>query len=256
MSRLFKSNKRQDQKENPKMIRIKPIQIENKEQNGAAKPLNHFEEENQIIAKANSKAAILLNEAKQQAEGLIADIKKQQNQWEQEKKALTQEAYEEGLQIGLNEGRQQGYNEYKRELEQAKQIVDQSKIAYEEYIHRSEQDILELAIASAERIIRYSLEEDHDKFIPLVKAALKEVRNCKEIQIYVHPSQYELLLSEKQEIEAVFPKNVECFIYPDTDLEEFACQIESETGRVDANITSQLHELKEKLLEILLGEQS
>ena len=43
-------------------------------------------------------------------------------------------------------------------------------------------------------------------------------------------------------------------IFPDDDLKETDCIIESTFGRIDASVDSQLHELKLKLLQILEGE--
>lgn len=256
LSRLFKSQINRNQQENPRMIQIKQIQLDQKDHTPSMDRQYLDQEEQRIMTEAKQKAKNLIHQAEEQAKILLDDIKQQQNHWEQEKDKRIQQAYDEGFQIGINEGRQQGFDEYKLKIEQAKHIIDLSKEEYEKYIHSSEVVILELAIASAERIIRSTLEGEPERFIPLVQTALKEVRNSKEIQIHVHPSQYELLLSEKQELETIFPKDVECFIYPNVDLEEYACQIESEHGRIDANISNQLVELKEKLLEILTGEES
>lgn len=256
LSRLFKSHMDADQNDHPKMIQIKSIQVDQPNHTRSVQRQHLDHEEQRIISEAKHTAETLIHQAKEQASLLLDDVKQQQTQWELEKKELTQKAYEEGFQIGVNEGRQQGLDEYTLKIEQAKQITDHSKVEYEQYIHSSEAAILDLAIAAAEKIIQSTFDAEPERFIPLVQTALKEVRNSKEIQIHVHPSQYELLISEKQELETIFPKDVECFIYPDVDLEEYACQIESEHGRVDATISSQLVELKEKLLEILIGEES
>ncbi|KRG09756.1 hypothetical protein ACA30_15010 [Virgibacillus soli] len=256
LSRLFKSQMNKGHAENPRMIQIRQVQLEKNDQALSAERQYLVKEEQRIITEARNEAEKLIQQAEEQANIVIDNIKQQQEQWDFEKKELTKSAYEEGFQIGVNEGRQQGFDQYKLKIEQAKQVTDQSKIEYEQYIRNSEIVILELAIASAEKIIQTTFAEEPERFLPLVKSALKEVRNSKEIQIHVNPAQYELLLAEKAELETIFPQDVECFIYPDVDLKEYGCQIESEHGRIDANISDQLVELKEKLLEILMGEQS
>ena len=40
-------------------------------------------------------------------------------------------------------------------------------------------------------------------------------------------------------------------MYPNGELDEHACYIESENGRIDASIDSQLQEIKRKLMDIL-----
>jgi flagellar assembly protein FliH len=53
---------------------------------------------------------------------------------------------------------------------------------------------------------------------------------------------------------AIFPKDTELYIFPDDELEESSCIIESENGRMDASVDSQLQEIKVKLTELLEGE--
>ena len=50
-------------------------------------------------------------------------------------------------------------------------------------------------------------------------------------------------------------KDIDFYIYPDDELEETSCIIESENGRIDASVDSQLEEIKIKLFEMLESEQ-
>jgi flagellar assembly protein FliH len=67
----------------------------------------------------------------------------------------------------------------------------------------------------------------------------------------VNPSRYSFLLSRKDELIALFPREVDFYIYPDEDLLEEACLIESANGRIDASVDSQLDEIKNKLIDLL-----
>ena len=53
------------------------------------------------------------------------------------------------------------------------------------------------------------------------------MRNFSEIQIHVHPIHYEFLLSKKEELLSIFTKDTNLVIYPDSDLSEDSCLIES-----------------------------
>ena len=48
----------------------------------------------------------------------------------------------------------------------------------------------------------------------------------------------------------------EMYIYPDNDLAENACIIDTDGERIDASVDSQLHELKTKLFERFHGDDS
>ena len=65
---------------------------------------------------------------------------------------------------------------------------------------------------------------------------------------------YEELLSKKEELMTIFSNVVNLFIYPDSDLSEDSCLIESSSGRIDASIDTQLSEIKVKLTELLESE--
>ncbi len=232
---------------------MKNIRIEN-DQQAVIEPSFYEEERQTILSNAKKEASLILEQAKKQADMCLENINKQQEEWVQEKKNLMERAYEEGLQIGIADGRLQGKAEYVEVIESAQKIVEQSKVAFHEHIESSETDILQIAIASAEKIIQCSLTDKPESFVGLVKKTIKEAKDSQEIQLHVNPIHYEFLVKEKQELEAVFPKEVQLYIYPDTELDEDACFIESENGRIDASISSQLTELKGKLLELLDGE--
>ena len=175
----------------------------------------------------------------------------EKSNWETAKEQLMKEAYQAGYDQGLHEGRRNGQAEYDAVLAEAEKTVELSKTAFAGQVEKSEKVILDLAIVTAERILNASLVDDSVNFVPLVKRALREARDYKEVQIHVHPSKYELLTSEKNELDAIFPNDVQCYLYPNGDLDEHACYIESENGRIDASIDSQLQEIKRKLMDIL-----
>ncbi|MBS4203786.1 flagellar assembly protein FliH [Lederbergia citrea] len=250
MSRIIKSDSAPViQEEKTKLIKVRNLLA-----NDAFEESSISLHREEILQDAEQKAKKVLDEANHHASQLLSQVQQQQGEWEQKKQELINQAYEEGLQIGINEGRVNGYSEYEKLILQAKEVVELSKSAFHEHVSDAESTILELAITAAERIIHSSLAEDHEKFLPIVKKAIKEAREFKEVQIHVHPLQYDLLIAEKKDLDAIFPSNTQCFIYPDAELEEYACFIESENGRIDASISSQLVELKKQLMELLEGD--
>ncbi|MBS4217752.1 flagellar assembly protein FliH [Bacillus sp. FJAT-49711] len=251
MSRLIKQVSQPLSQNDSKVIKVRNIQVLDQEDEG---PLNKsllFAERDEIIRIAEIEAQKLLDGAKAEANQILEQVEIRRSEWEQEEQRLIHEAYEKGMQMGIEEGRHNGLTEYNSLIKKAKTIVDSSKEAFQNHLDSSETTIVEIAIQSAERIIHTSLIDEQERFLPLVKRVLKEAKDFKEVQIHVHPLQYELLISEKNELDAIFPHGIQCFIYPDEDLEEYSCYIESENGRIDATISSQLVELKKNLLELL-----
>lgn len=207
----------------------------------------------------------LLDDAKEQADKIVQDaisysnslrqqvIVEKQN-WEEEKQALFTKSSAEGFQTGLVEGREQGYQEYTSLLAEARQIIDASKHDYNQYLESSEEVIVKLAMTVAEKIIGVHLSENPDDFVYLTKNALKEVKEHSDITIQVHPLFYQVVVQRKEELSTVLNKETDLFIYPNEELNEQDCVIESSFGKVNASVDTQLSEIKEKLLSLLLEE--
>lgn len=254
LSRIIKFKSPDVRLDHSKVIEVQNYHLDNQEEIGEPINLQINIERQQLLKDAEREASLLIQQAQSKAIDIINEAERQRHEWDQEKVKLSSEAYEEGFQSGVLEGRETGHSEYASLIEVAKQITEKSKLAYVEHVDHAEGTILDLAIATAERILHLSLDDDREKFVPLVKRALKEAREFKNVEVHVHPINYELLIAEKAALDAIFPNDMNCYVYPDIDLEENACYIESENGRIDASITSQLLELKQSLTSLLKEE--
>ena len=118
-------------------------------------------------------------------------------------------------------------------------------------MQHQEHVILELGIRTAERIIGTKLEDDDQLFLSIVKRGLKEAREMKEIKLYVSPTYFTLVSSNREELASIFPVDVPFMIFVDEDMNETDCYIETNHGRIVVSIDEQLQELRSKLVDIL-----
>jgi flagellar assembly protein FliH len=211
-------------------------------------------EQKELLNQAYSQAANIVKEAELQAEAIHAQIVQARSAWEQEKARVVEAAKNEGFIQGVNEGKLQGYQECRDHILFAQEVIHHAKQDYEAQVAAAEKTILSIGINAAEKIIGEKLTESEDCFLAIVKRALKEARDSREVQLHVHPCHYQFLLSRKDELSVLFPRETNIYIYPDDELSESSCLIESANGRIDASIDSQLEELKRKLLEMLESE--
>lgn len=205
----------------------------------------------EFIVQAESKAKKIVADAYEFADELKMNIQEERRLWNDEKKQLQEEAWNEAYEKGQKAGREAGKNEYKQLIRQARDVIELSKKQFRAYVEKAEYTILELAIESAQAILHSEVSNNPEQYMEIVKKVLKEFRNEQEISIYVHPSQYELLVEANGELAAVNSGETKIFIYPSEQLNEYGCVIESENMRIEAGIDSQLSQLKEKLAEIL-----
>ncbi|MFS0865107.1 flagellar assembly protein FliH [Fredinandcohnia sp. 179-A 10B2 NHS] len=207
-----------------------------------------------IIENAKKQAAQIVEEAISYSNTIRQQVLQEKSDWEVEKQRLHKQIIEEAYETGILEGRSDGYKEYENILAEAREIIETAKKDYEEYLHSSEEAILQLAIRVSEKILASHLKSEPSDFIFLVKNALKEVKEHSQIKIYVSPQYYQFVVSQKQELLAILTRETDIFIYPQEELGDTHCVIESSFGKIDASIDSQLLEVKEKLLALLMEE--
>jgi flagellar assembly protein FliH len=205
----------------------------------------------EIIEDARNDAHDILHQAKREQEEIAAKIQQEQQAWEQEKQLYVEAAQKEGYQHGWEEGNQQGYAAYLQQLEEAKNITLSAKEDYDAYLESAEKTILELSIKIAGKILDAKIEENNEYFLSLLKRAVKEVKEHQSVQMYIHPEHYQSVITRKEELLSVFPHQANLNIYPDHDLPKDGCIIESDYGRIDASIDTQLTEIKRRLGECL-----
>ncbi|OCA83837.1 flagellar assembly protein FliH [Pseudobacillus wudalianchiensis] len=259
MSRIIKSHRAERTSEANKEIKVKVFHSpppDSDQGEGLSNQTVYFEEDKKrILEEAEAATRDMIAQAEQQRREIEQAIESEKQSWEAEKQALVEQAYEEGFQAGQAQGRKAGYDDYIELIETAKEAVECSKKEYEMNVQRSEKLILDIAIKSAERITSQKLQEDEQAFLTMIKQALKDMPDQKEIQIHVHPAHYSFVVSQKEEIDAMFPIDTLCYIYPNEKLEEDGCYIETSHGRIEIGLDSQLQQLRKQLFELLEGEE-
>ncbi|WP_180955119.1 flagellar assembly protein FliH [Peribacillus deserti] len=255
MSRIIKSSYPIKEKEK-KLIRIKSFNTSQEAFADDPATSADFLHES-YLDDAKKQAEEIISLAHGQASQITSEIALQRQEWEHgELPLLKERAYQEGYNEGFEAGIKKGYSDISASIHTAKKVIDAAREDYKEHIESSEETILALSLKVAEKIIGEKLAESKASFLSLVKQAIKEAREYKEVQLHIHPAHFEFILSEKEKLTALFPKNSELYIYPDEELAETSCVIESSNGRIDASVDSQLCEIQEKLLGLLEGDQS
>ncbi|MBP3039462.1 flagellar assembly protein FliH [Bacillaceae bacterium Marseille-Q3522] len=253
MSRLIKSQyANQNLHSGKKVISIKTFERQKKENQSHEKDIAHVNQEcERILQSANEKAAEIILAAKEEASQVQKNIDKAKRLWEEEKKVIKEQVQKTAYEDGIREGINKGYEEMHLNILNAENVVKAAKTDYQKKVNEAEQTILELAIAVAEKITAAEIAENEENYLSLVKQAIKTMKESHEIQIHVHPSHYDFVLSHKEELQSIFLKTEEIYIYPNDELAENGCWIESSAGRMDVSVDSQLAEIKNKLYELL-----
>lgn len=251
MSKIFRFEDSKTYKENFRTIEIQELfrPQENVEEDLTLE--NIFEERNKLLSDAHLEIQSQKDAFEQQCIQERQALQDEKIQWQQEKVELQHRAYDEGFQQGIEEGRLKAEANMSEDIKMANNTIIQSKINAAQYLQEQEEVILEIAIRSAEKILGITLEENHERFIDVVRKGLKEAREMKEIKLYVSPRYHKLISEHRNELSEMFPVGVPFMIFVNEDISDSDCYIETNHGRIIVSIDQQLNELRAKLGEIL-----
>lgn len=252
LSRLIKSIFTNEQEK--KEIKIKTLHVFNHD--GENEEINEgiSYRATEFIESAKMEAEQILQSAREKQDELMKQLEHERSLWIEERALLVEEAKREGYVEGREIGRNEALAEYEDIISHSRSIVDRSQKDYIEKIESAEETILQLSLKVAEKVMATKLTENPHDFLHIVKQVLKEVKEYENIKIHVHPTKYELVLNQKNELMSILTNETDLFIYANEEAEENSCYIESPYGRIDASIDTQLVELKQQLIE-LLGEE-
>ncbi len=212
---------------------------------------NILAERDALLAQAKQQIANERQQFDGHCEQISAQLRQQQQSWEEEKIHLQQSAYDEGFSQGMEDGRQKAFENMAEMIQVTNNTMAQSEQNAHAYLERQEGVILQLAIRSAQRILNETLEAQPEKFVSIIQRALKEVRESEFVKIYVSTSNYGLLTANRDELVAMFPPDMPFMIFIDDVLGDQECYIDTNHGRLVATIDEQLNELRKHLSTIL-----
>ena len=200
-----------------------------------------------------------LEAVKKERKNIIADTESQiqlaKEKWEEEKLLLMEQVKQEGFQVGFEQGKNESLEQYSQLINEANLIIDAAKKDYQLTVEKSEETILQLAVYVAGKIMKQQLEHNPESFIPIVKEAISNIKDQRELSIFLHPDNYEYVLTQKNELERILDSKANLSIYVNEALEKDSCLIEHPFGKIDASIHTQLSKMHQVLYEIVMEQK-
>ncbi|ETP72183.1 flagellar biosynthesis/type III secretory pathway protein [Lachnospiraceae bacterium JC7] len=219
-------------------------------QNGAIKSDEEISiMQRKMLRDAADRAEKIINIAKMEAEQIKTD------------------AYEEGYNSGHQEGMQDGREAAKQQAEaEFKQTVEkyQTAVAHsiiqigeerDESFHRYLDELKNVAIAVAEKVIHISLETSGEIIKRMIIAEVEKMKRTEWIKIYIDKFDYEQLISVDEDVAADLARisdNVK-FVVQDKEKVGYAV-IETPSEMIDIGVDSQIDNIRENLNGVSLGD--
>ena len=184
----------------------------------------------EILANAETRAQQIMAEAAQDAE------------------QLKRGAIEQGLQ----EGREEGYNQGLQEVEDLKAQIalakEEQDREYKKLTDAIEPDLVDVLTQIYEHVFAVDFKGNKNIILHLVKSTLGHIEGGSNLIVHVSSDDYDMIIDEKEHLqEMVTNPNVHMEIVEDPLLKEDECTIETENGVFDCSIGTELEELSRKL---------
>lgn len=238
---------------NEKVIKIRKIELsQDKRGNNLETANEEIEDVEKELDHVKKEIENLLIEKKSLIQTTKDKINNEKINWENEKKQWIEEAKEQGHSEGFKLGKKESLQSYQQLLEKANGLTAAALKDYHVTVEKSNETILDLAIHTAKKILDQQLKENPNSFLPIVKAAIKEIKNQPIITIYLHPDNYEFVLKQKEELALILESESKLSIYSNEELAVNSCLIEHPFGQIDAGLDTQLKQIRTSLHTIAL----
>lgn len=198
-----------------------------------------------MLVQASDEAKALIEQAEQQAVAV-----KQQAM--QEAEILKQQASQQGYEEGYNQGHEAGTLQARQECAEnfwgLYTITSAAFAVKKEIVNSAEKEILELATAVAEKVIRNKLDLEPELMQNIIKGAIDQLQDKEEIKIIVNPALAQNLYDFAEELREKIRGIKTIKLTEDKTIPKDGVIVESPDSRIDGRVKTQLREITRNLM--------
>lgn len=214
-------------------------------------PLN--EEQEELLSEARQEARKILDEARKEAQFLQEKIL---NKAKEEAERLRQEAVKQGIEEGREAGRKeaelQSIRKTEKILECFKEDVQMAfaniEKAKRDTLQRYERELLDCAIAVAEKVIHISLRSSGEVMRRMILTSTEKLKKTAWVKIYIDSFDYSMMTEIDADVAAQLASLSDNIKFIIMDKEgEGTCIIEMPEGVIDTSVSTQMENIREIL---------
>jgi flagellar assembly protein FliH len=183
---------------------------------------------------------------------------------EEDVESIRAEAYDQGRQEGVEEGHARGKEEGRAEKEQE---LDQTVQALAEALERinglrshllnaNKRDMVRLVRTIAEQVIHAEASTSESAILRVVERAIQSSVQSEEYRIRVNPEDMSVVTENKPLFLASMSGLQNIVFESDEEVSRGGCVVESDLGKVDATIETQLEKIQEQLMAEVASEDA
>ncbi len=207
------------------------------------------------VKRKNNQAQKIRQDAEDEAQKILADARAKAAELESDIKQRVAQTEREAYERGYTEGHQKGYEEGKAEvarlIERLHTILSKAIDKRNEIIEESETQIINLVLLIVKKVIKVISENQKNVVINNVVQALRKLKSRGDVVIRVNLADIELTSEHVKDFMKMVENVKSVTVLEDSSVDKGGCIIETDFGQIDARVSSQLHEIEEKILELM-----
>jgi|GEM_PF-1652876 len=188
---------------------------------------------------------------KEQAENVVKQAKEEAEKLLTAARAKAQEIFEqaqrEGFTKGYRESLEKAAAEAKKIREEAFVLLKQAKEIREETIKSLEQEIVQLALTIAAKIVHHQLTVAPETVLQTAREAIDLLTGREEVTLLVNPKEMDIFRTNQEEFLKSLPGGAKINILADPGIKPGGLKIRTEREEVDATLDGRWEALKEIL---------
>ena len=158
--------------------------------------------------------------------------------------ALEREAFAKGYEQGERAGAEAAGKRGEAMLRRLSETLAELTSLRASMIRQTENQIVELALAVARRVVHREVSLDRNLMIAIVRVALDRLGESAHVTVRLHPEEFEATGAARV---AEFAGSDITFV-PDARVGRGGCRVESDMGMLDAGVDAQIQEIARALL--------
>ena len=208
---------------------------------------------------AQLQAELILNKAREEAEELLVRAREQVMQEQEEIRAG---ARDEGYRDGYAQGTAKAMSDAVRDREataarlekEVKAFLEKASLAREEMILQSRDELVELCLAVAEKVVRVSLKSSSEVIVRMIQTATERMKRQEWVHIYISGCDVRQLSKISPALTTTLGAlSQHIKIIPMGDGEDGTCIVETPEEIVDASVSTQMSNIRDVLYDQMGG---
>lgn len=206
------------------------------------------------VKRKNNQAQKIRQEAEDESKRLLEEARQQAARLEEEIRGRVGKIEAEARLKGSGEGREQGYQEGRAEVQRLidnlQRIISAAIERRNLIIEEAETQVINLVLLIAGKVIKVISENQKNVVINNVVQALRKLKSRGEVVIRVNLADLELTSAHIGDFMKMVENVKSITVLEDSSVDRGGCILETDFGQIDARISSQLSEIEERILEL------